>query len=338
MLNCYGIILGGLTGFALSAPGLSQPAEDAAPAPAVPKGTLSVLVENDKFTGTDRHYTNGLLISYLSGKDRVPGWLRTASSFLPGVEDDTVLRAGYVLGQSIFTPDDTDTLEPLPNQRPYAAWLYGGVALVAETNDRLDTWELDLGIVGPSARGEEIQNGFHHLIGVEEAQGWNNQLEDEFGVLLTFERKWRNGWEYQRTGYGIDMTPHVGAGIGNIASFVNFGITFRLGNDLSNDFGAPRIHPSLPGSNFFVPRDEFGWYFFLGADARAVGHNIFLDGNTDKDSLSVDRELWVGDLQGGLVMNLFGSRLAYTYVYRTPEYEQQDDPDKFASISLSIKY
>ena len=74
------------------------------------------------------------------------------------------------------------------------------------------------------------------------------------------------------------------------------------------------------------------------ADARAVGHNIFLDGNTDKDSLSVDRELWVGDLQGGLVMNLFGSRLAYTYVYRTPEYEQQDDPDKFASIILSIKY
>lgn len=306
--------------------------------PVKPKGTFSILVENDKFTGTDRHYTNGFLISYLSGKDNVPGWLRAASQYLPGVDSDSAFRAGYVLGHSIFTPDDIETVEPIDDERPYAGWLYGGVALVSETANRLDTWELDLGIVGPSARGEEVQNGFHTLIGVDEANGWENQLEDEFGYLLTYERKWRNGWEYQGTGYGVDMTPHVGGGLGNIASYLNFGVTLRLGNDLDNDFGAPRIRPSLPGSNFFSPRDAFGWYFFVGADARVVGHSIFLDGNTDKESIGVDKELVVGDFQGGLVMNIFGARLAYTYVYRTPEFKQQDDPDKFASVSLSIKY
>ena len=303
-----------------------------------PQGTLSLLIENDKFTGTDRHYTNGLQLGYLSAKDDVPQWLRNTAHYLPGIDEEAALRAGYVLGHSIFTPDDIESSLPVPEQRPYAAWLYGGVALVAETPTRLDTWELDLGIVGPSARGEEIQNGFHDIIGVDEANGWDNQLEDEFGYALIYERKWRNLWEHRRTGFGIDLIPHFGFSLGNVATFVNMGAMFRVGNDLPNDFGAPRIRPSLPGSNFFLPRDNFGWYFFAGLDGRAVAQNIFLDGNTDKDSLGVDKEIFVGDLQAGLVFNLGDIRLSYSYVIRTREYEEQDHSDRFGSIGLSFKF
>ena len=303
-----------------------------------PKGNFNFLVENDKFTGTDRHYTNGVLFSYLSAKDNLPNWLRTAGTYLPGVSEQAGLRAGYVLGHSIFTPDNIAAVTPLPDERPYAAWLYGGVALVAETDTRLDTWELDLGIIGPSARGEDIQNSFHEFIGVDEANGWDNQLSDEFGYALIYERKWRARWEYQRTGYGIDITPHLGGSLGNVGTYLNLGVTLRLGNDLSNDFGAPRIRPSLPGSNFFLPHDSFGWYLFAGIDGRAVAYNIFLDGNTDKDSLSVDREPFVGDLQAGLVLTIGPARLAYSYVYRTREYTTQEEPDRFGSISLSVKY
>lgn len=329
------LVLGSTANTVISA---EQDVTGHAPSAKKNKGTFSLLVENDRFTGTDRHYTNGVQLSYLSGKDNLPGWLRTAARYLPGVDDEAALRAGYVVGHSIFTPNDIALTTAQPDDRPYAGWLYGGAALIAETDGILDTWELDLGIVGPSARAEEVQNGFHSLIGVDEANGWEHQLQDEFGVLLSYERKWRNSWEYQGTGYGVDMTPHFGGAIGNVATFLNTGVTFRIGNDLTNDFGAPRIRPSLPGSNFFLPRDAFGWYFFLGADGRAVAHNIFLDGNSDKDSLGVDREILVGDLQGGLVMNIYGVRLAYTYVYRTPEYKQQDDPDKFASFNVSFKW
>lgn len=303
-----------------------------------PRGTLSLLVENDKFTGTDRHYTNGVQLSYLSAKDDVPRWLRATAQYLPGIQESAALRTGYVLGHSIFTPDNIAAIEPLPDERPYAGWLYGGVALVAETENRLDTWELDLGIVGPSARGEEVQNSFHDIIGADEAAGWDNQLDDEFGYALIYERKWRNLWEHRRSGFGVDMIPHVGGSLGNVGTYLNVGATFRFGNDLPNDFGAPRIRPSLPGSNFFLPRDNFGWYLFVGIDGRAVAYNIFLDGNTHKDSLSVDKEVLVGDLQGGLVFNLGWARLAYTYVYRSREYEEQDEPDRFGSIGLSVKF
>lgn len=304
-----------------------------------PKGTFNVLVENDKFTGTDRHYTNGLELSYLTAKDDVPRWLRSVAGWLPGVDENAALRTGYALGHNIFTPNNTETSKPLPEERPYAGWLYGGVALVAETEDRLDTWELDLGIVGPSARAEEVQNGFHGLIGVDEAKGWDNQLQDEFGYALIYERKWRNLWEHQATRYGVDLTPHAGFSLGNVATFVNLGTTFRIGNDLTSDFGPPRIRPSLPGSSFFMPFEAFSWYLFAGVDGRAVAQNIFLDGNTEKDSLSVDKKIFVGDVQAGLVVNLGrASRLSYTYVIRSREYEGQDHADRFGSIALSFKF
>ena len=69
-----------------------------------------------------------------------------------------------------------------------------------------------------------------------------------------------------------------------MGTYLEVGATLRIGNDLPNDYGAPRIRPSLPGSNFFLPRDNFGWYLFAGAGGRAVAYNIFLDGNTDGNS------------------------------------------------------
>ncbi|HAO33846.1 MAG TPA: hypothetical protein DCQ84_12965, partial [Candidatus Competibacteraceae bacterium] len=73
------------------------------------EGTFTVLMENDKFTGTDQHYTNGLQIGYLTAKDDVPNWLRTGARYLPGVQESAALRTGYVIGHSIFTPQDTAT-------------------------------------------------------------------------------------------------------------------------------------------------------------------------------------------------------------------------------------
>ena len=302
------------------------------------QGTLGFLVENDKFTGTDEHYTNGVELTYLTAKDDVPQWLRSAAVYLPGVRESAALRTGYVLGQSIFTPGNTLTAAPLPDDRPYAGWLYGGLALVAEDGGRLDTWELQLGIVGPSARGKEVQNSFHDLIGTDEAAGWDNQLHDEFGYALIYERKWRNLLEHQGTGLGVDVTPYVGGSLGNVGTYLEVGATLRIGNDLPNDYGAPRIRPSLPGSNFFLPRDNFGWYLFAGAGGRAVAYNIFLDGNTDGDSLGVDRKPFVGELQAGLVTSIGGARLAYTYVLRTREFDGQDKPDRFGSVGLSFKF
>lgn len=315
----------------------------ATPAQAVDLGgSYSLLVENDVFTGNDQHYTNGLRLTYLSRQDDVPDYIRQFAAALPFVELGARLRAGYALGHNIYTPNDIKSAGPVPSERPYAGYLYAGMAVVAESDSRsgdiLDTWELDIGMVGPSARGEEVQNNFHRLIGSPQAQGWDNQLKDEPTLSLTHERKWRHLWRHPDSGLGFDFTPHVGGSLGNLSTYLNLGATVRIGEGLARDYGPPRIRPSLPGSGFFLPQDGIGWYLYAGVDGRAMAHNIFLDGNTFKDSPSVDSKTWIGDMQMGLVLTLSAVQVAYTHVYRTREFEGQKAGDNFGALSVSARF
>jgi hypothetical protein len=69
-----------------------------------------------------------------------------------------------------------------------------------------------------------------------------------------------------------------------------------------------------------------------------VLHNIFLDGNTFKDSPSVDKENFVADLMAGLAISYGRYRFSYSYVYRTKEYKTQIDPQVFGSIQLAVSF
>jgi hypothetical protein len=95
----------------------------------------------------------------------------------------------------------------------------------------------------------------------------------------------------------------------------------------------------LPGSAFFSPvSDGFKWYIFAGIDGRAVAYNIFLDGNTDNDSFSVNKETFVWESQSGFAIVWSRIRFAYTYVIRSKEYEGQEEPDRFGSLAISYRF
>lgn len=303
-------------------------------------GTFNFLWENDVIAGTDHHYTNGVELSYLSIEDHLWDWFRSGSRLLPGVGEDDHLRVGLALGQTIFTPDDTVATQPLPEQRPYAGWLYLGVAVVANHDNQLDTWVLNLGVVGSSAKGEQAQNGFHDWISSAHVNGWNNQLKDELGYQVLFEHRWRNiGGGKKRVGpVEMDFSPHVGFSLGNIATYANAGITLRIGRDLRNDFGVPRIRPSLPGSAFFQPRDGMSWYAFAGIDARGVVYNIFLDGDAPTYDVDLRKETFVYDGQAGFALIWRKFRFAYTYVIRSHEFRGQEQPDRFGSVGLTFRF
>ena len=303
------------------------------------RGILSVQIENDLFgSGEDRHYTNGIRLAWLSAENKVPDWVRNAARLLPLFAVNGKLRTSYEIGHNIYSPDDTSTTALIPDERPYAGYLYAGVGLISDTGQRLDNLQLAIGIVGPSAFGEQVQRNWHNFINTTDPKGWDNQLKDELTIMLTYERKWRRFHEFKAGGLGVDLTPHVGAALGNAFTHAAAGVTVRIGDDLPNDYGPPRIRPSLPGSDFFVNRDKFGWYLFAGFEGRLVGRNIFLDGNTFRDSHSVDKRHLVGDFQTGVAFSYGRARLAYTYVYRTKEFRQQDAADQFGSLSLAIRF
>ena len=210
--------------------------------------------------------------------------LTTVPTFFGEAPSDSVIRRfGVSLGQNIYTPDNTFTSQPIYNDRPYAAWLYASFPLQytykrhdAKTGQdepvRLDTLQVDLGLIGPAAGGEFVQNNFHRLIGVAQANGWANQLHNEPTFGLAFERRWRTGRAvvFDDPKLEFDFIPRIAGSLGNVATYADIGGTARIGKNLRDDFGPTRARPALPGSEAFIGDGSFGWYLFAGVDGQAV--------------------------------------------------------------------
>jgi lipid A 3-O-deacylase len=82
------------------------------------KSNYSILLENDAFTGTDRHCTQGTRLSWLSAEDHLPAYGRWLSRNLPMLATYGHKRIGYAVGQSMFTPDNIDTTTLQRDDRP----------------------------------------------------------------------------------------------------------------------------------------------------------------------------------------------------------------------------
>lgn len=303
------------------------------------RATWAFVWENDYFANTDRNYTNGLRVSYLSGLKKPEGVSAALAYGLLGADENAGVRRGFAVGHSIFTPEDTEATVPLPDQHPYAGWLYGEYSVVVHQSQRVQQITLQAGVVGPWAQGEWVQNNWHDIIGGDPVNGWDNQIGNEPGFVLSYDRQFRALREFGDSGFGADITPSIGASVGNVDTRARGGLMLRIGNDLRADYGPPRIRPALAGAGFFSPVDEFSWYLFLGGSGSAVAHNIFLDGSLfDDGDPYVDKNTLVGEVQAGLALQFRRVQLAYTFVTRTKEFKTQGEAQQFGAVSLSVKF
>jgi len=311
-----------------------------------PGTIVSLQAENDFFGGgTDRHFTHGTGLHCLTAPI---DWITAMADKLPWYDsrrsrsDDggpLQARAAVSIGQSIFTPEHIERSNLIVGDRPYAGWLYMGFGLVANQGaNRYDQVELNLGVVGPSSKAEDVQKDWHQMFGLRRPNGWSHQLADEPAAVLFYEQAHRIEPQHRLLRRRLDLVPHVGGAVGNVFTYAAAGLTLRLGPELQPDFGPPRIRPSLPGAGFYHKSNGLSWYLFGGVEGRAVAYNIFLDGNTFQDSHSVDKEIFVGDIQAGLAVHYRRLRLTYTQTWRSQEFEGQDRPDSFGAVSASFQF
>ncbi|MCD6034297.1 MAG: Conserved exported protein of unknown function [Rickettsiales bacterium] len=302
------------------------------------KFIFSATLENDLFAGRDDGYTNGVRFAWLSPEKEIPGWIEESSHIIPLSNPQGHKRYTFSLGQAMFAPDNLHRTDLIREDRPYAGFTYGSVGLVTDSGNRLDNFQLTLGVVGPSSKAEESQKIVHHVVGSPHPMGWHHQLKDEPGIMLSYERIWRNIYDITPTGWGLDIDPHIRGDLGNVFTDIATGITMRIGYDLPSDYGPPLIRPNLPGSDFFVPTKKVGWYVFGGVEGAAVAQNIFLDGNTWKSSHHVDKKPFIGSAQAGIALTYKNARIAYTHIFRTKEFDGQSRADQFGGINVSFRY
>ena len=317
-----------------------EPSDNVQAARTVPKWGFRVLSENDTYPDAgDDAYTNGLRFSIYVPSSPVWGRLArrlgvtapdcsdTALAAASGEEFASVIDSGclsteFVFGQNFYTPEDLTVSELIPDDRPYAGWLYVGLAARLEREKRLDEFTFDIGTTGPASQAEDVQTWWHgrSFIDAPIPQGWDNQIGNELGIMLGYQRKWaydgstRSGLNY------LEVLPSVGGRLGNIFTYASAGVSARLGYNLSRDWGAGKGPATLLQEAATRRTPPFELYVLAAVEGRGVARNIFLDGNTFADSHSVDKEPWVGDLELGIGGRIGRLHLSYRVITRSTEF------------------
>lgn len=299
---------------------------------------IQVFVENDVFARTDRYYTNGIKFGLGVPLDalQVPAqWLLERVAPMAGD-----VHLGLFVGQNLYTPKSIGVAAPQPADRPWAAWLYlGGVAQRARGN-RLDTVEIDIGMVGPAALGNPVQSRWHRLIGSPQPQGWSNQIPNEPAFLASYLQKRKYAW---RDG---ELIPHGGATLGTVMTLARLGGIVRYGRNMTG-YGPDTVEPggamlqSMHSADEAGAAGRFEWYLFAGVDQRLVARNIFLDGTAFRDSPSVARHRRVHDLLAGLSVRLDKLRISLTRVRRSEEFATPfggGGRQTFDSLNLGLEF
>lgn len=306
-------------------------------------GAVGLALENDIFAQTDRHYTNGVRLSLLLPPPRV---LAERAAAIGRTAD-----WGLVLGQQIFTPEDLSAREPIEGDRPYAGWLYAGIVLRLRGGDPwdlpggrpvLDTFELDVGMVGPWSLAETTQRWVHEVLGVDEPSGWEHQVRQWPALQLSWLRQVRLLRASLPLGLELDLTPHVGVAAGTILVQARAGATLRVGWELPADFGGFEddvLALPLPLAGDVREPPGIGAWALVRLDARASIFDVLLENSPLHDGPSVRREPVWASVEVGLVVSFYERvMLGYTHTVRSPEFMGQGGPDAFGSLFLQVAF
>lgn len=314
------------------------------PAFAGDRPALNLAIDNDTIGGdTDGHYSNGLLLTYQFADSHQPGFAKQLARLLLAPDSGDSAEISISLGQAIFTPGNINLASLIEDDRPYAGWLFTQLTMRSRSGRSYDSLLLNIGVVGPAALADETQSQWHRLFALPKPRGWRNQLKNEPALLIAYDRQWRLPPQNISRKLTADLTPHAGISLGNVFTYATGGLMLRLGTHLPEAPEPPRILPAPMGSAGFTARpDMVDWYLFVGLTGRVVGRNIFLDGNTYRDSHSVAKEHLVWDFEAGLSTSFFlgrrPTRIAYSFIVRSEEFKLQKSPDKFASISVALTF
>lgn len=307
--------------------------------------TVNFRVDNDLMGNQDQGYSNGVQLTLVSPNlidytddPCLPRLARLINRHLTKLAPAEFDQQNMVVtfSHALFTPTDFNRTDLIREDRPYAAAVLIGLGYNTRIKDTLRTTHLQFGLVGPSARGKEVQNEIHRIIGDEPFRGWQHQLRDEPVFRIVHERMQR--YAPEQGVWGWDAITHYGGSLGNLTTYANAGAEVRVGRHLPDDFGSTPLRPA--GENTAPSRRRpwgslLGMHLFLTVGARWVLRDITLDGNTFKNSHSVDKRAFVGETGIGLAVTKGQWKFALARYEVTREFEGQKDTPKFGSFTIS---
>ena len=308
---------------------------------------VTLTIENDTFTGSDNNYTNGIGLTWVSKDLKTyddDSFIRKWGgfwSFLPFVSDaGYTTYASWSIAQEMHTPDDIQNPNPPEDDQPYAGILYLDNVLYVRKERWAHAWQLKLGVVGTSSHADDVQKGFHELVGADEPLGWHTQLPDEpvINVGYTATHLLAGGDLGKSASWRV--VPMATAGLGNYFTGVGLGIYGEVGWNLVDALGGTALRSGLNAASAVGAGPVDGWSvsFSGGLAGYGVAHYLPLDGTVFRDSRSVDSEPFIGMVTFGISVRHRGFVLGLAVTHFTDTFETQGERPEFGTLSLSWYY
>ena len=293
--------------------------------------TAVIYTENDDWwpdTGDDKNYTNGFRFTLDRNYDmwrvhrlfRLFGWVpkHVDCSFLVPSDSGNLkcVSTSFHVGQQFYTPDDISVPDLIPEDRPYAGWLYVGGSWMASTASSLVRTNSYLGATGKASFADRVQTAWHAVRQVGEPQGWEHQIGERFGLVVDHSRHWAFDVAGSR-GRVLEFVPYIGFTAGNIVTDAYAGARFKVGYNITRDWLQTGIAPRVERRGADV--GNFEVHLVFDFQSRALGYNAFIDA-TDQHEL--DRRHLVAD--GGIGFGFRVGRFSVDYrvAFVSPEYTE----------------
>ena len=309
-------------------------------------GWYSLTFENDAFgviEKSDDGYSNGIAFAWGYGpRDTfadldIPRWIESISEWTYLNEgDDNSYSVNYTLAQGMYTPADLEETELIEDDRPYAGTLLWAAQIHSFDSRIANSLGLTLGVAGPASLAEQSQTVIHEIIGARKPMGWDNQIENEPVFRVDADNIIRLvDFNLSKT-VEFDTNLYSQVGVGNLRSDVGTGLAFRIGNQLDQSFAYIKPVPAR-GVNTLVgaPSNNLNWQLVASVYGSYVFNDITVDGNTFKDSHSVE----LINEQGIASLALAMSWKNWGFIFSTQKggdiFEGQKSKTNYGSLSIT---
>jgi hypothetical protein len=144
---------------------------------------------NDLFNATDRYFTQDITLALED-----PLIAHSPLSHVLLTPKNAMKQYQLSLSQDVFTPYTILSENIQKNDRPYTALLYATHRVESYTKGFTEEFDaqLDVGVMGPAAGGEQMQKGIHHALDNALPRGWKYQLAND--IVINYDLRYEENF------------------------------------------------------------------------------------------------------------------------------------------------
>ena len=286
---------------------------------------VGLISDNDLYTSSyyDRYYTNGtfLYFRYVS-----------KNSSVKKIHE-------FQIGHMMYTPQFANSFFPEAVDRPYAGYLFAKYShlFFSPKNFGLKS-SLELGVLGPDARAEDMQNLIHQIYGFNPTTGWNYQISNTFGINmgLVFLKPFSKTSKKR-----MDFTSTTTLKLGTIFTELNTNIYARINlfSTLLNTYSNSTLFES--NLNTIATSQKKELFIFIKPQVGYALHNATIQGSLFKyDSpITFGINSFIYELEFGLKYAIKRFDLSYSVIkYSRKTDAIEEKINTYGQIKIAYKF